>query len=230
MNCPLPFKLKTSDATIYDVPEKFKNNFKGLVISDHHFGLKMELQTSLSIFKSKLEQIIKNLNPTCLFMLGDTIDFHASNFTESIKIVFNYLEKLEIPIFLLGGNHDKERILKLNYKFEKNLIFVKDTFIRIQHPKSTGEKYTGILMGHDLGNNFAVLYDDAPTFVKWMREVFDRYFKPGQMMLIGHMHKEVSLNEYDSYSIKQFSPDFHVFQYAIIHDNGNSYGVSFLNL
>lgn len=35
----LPFKLKTNTAIIYDIPEECINNFKAIVLSDHHFGL-----------------------------------------------------------------------------------------------------------------------------------------------------------------------------------------------
>ena len=35
----LPFKLKTYTATIYDIPEECINNFRAIVLSDHHFGL-----------------------------------------------------------------------------------------------------------------------------------------------------------------------------------------------
>ncbi|KAK8872033.1 hypothetical protein M9Y10_007790 [Tritrichomonas musculus] len=225
---PLPFDLKTNTATFYDVPNKLKSNFIGLIISDQHFGRYNEMSSSLNAFKTKLEEKLKETHATCLFMLGDTFDYYLDNYKESVVSVFQYLETLTIPVFLLGGNHDKERLLKINYNFNKNLKFVKETFIHLQHPNPNGENFTGILMGHDLGNDFQVDPDDAPIYVKWMKDVFDRYFSPGEMMLLGHTHQNIFLNECNAYSIKQFSPEFDSFAYAIIKDEGNRYDVCFL--
>lgn len=96
----------------------------------------------------------------------NTVDYNSPNYIESFKPLFYYLETLKMHVFLLGGNHDKERLLNLNYEFNKNIIFVKYTFIRAKHQHPNGDKYTGIMMGHDLGNNFEVLYDEAPSLIK----------------------------------------------------------------
>lgn len=53
----LPFKLKTDTATIYDIPEECINNFRAIVIADHHFALCRDIKNSLPIFKSKLELV-----------------------------------------------------------------------------------------------------------------------------------------------------------------------------
>lgn len=224
---PLPFALRTDTATIYDIPSTIANNICGVVITDQHFGRYMQFKKSFPVFKSKLEALLDKTHATCLFMLGDTIDYHSRNWEESTKEVFNYLENLKIPVFLIGGNHDKERLLSLNYDFSKNLIFVNDTFIRVKHSNYNGENYSGILMGHDLGNDFQVDPPDAPIYVKWMRDVFTKYFNKGEMMLLGHTHQNISICQSESYSIKQFSPDFQSYQYALIEDVGDRYSVKF---
>lgn len=227
---PLPFDLKTNEATIYDIPNELLCNFCGVAITDQHLGRYTKFETDFSIFKNKLETLLDQTKATCLFMLGDTIDYHCRNYENSFKSVFNYLETLQIPIFLLGGNHDKERIEKLYHNFNKNLVYVRETFIRVRHSNSNGEKYSGILMGHDLGNDFQVDPCDAPIYVKWMGDVFRRYFNPGEMMLIGHTHQNIAIKENESYSIKQFSPYFESYQYALIQDDGSKYDVMFLQL
>lgn len=42
----LPFKLKTDTATIYDIPEECINNFRAIVLSDHHFGFCRDIKKS----------------------------------------------------------------------------------------------------------------------------------------------------------------------------------------
>lgn len=63
-----------------------------------------------------------------------------------------------------------------------------------------------------------------------MRDISDQYFSPSQIMLLGHMHINIAIDEIDSYSIKQFSPDFHIHQYSIIQDDGEKYREAFRNL
>lgn len=222
---PLPFELKTNTATIYSIPNELTQNFLGLVITDQHLGKFISFNSGFPKFKSKLDSLLSQTKATCLFMLGDTIDYRCRDYSSAFNTVFNYLETLQIPVFLLGGNHDKERIQKLHYKFDKNLKFIEDTFIRVSHPSPNGEKYSAIIMGHDLGNNFQVDPCDAPTYVKWMGDVFNKYFKPSEMMLLGHTHQNISIPENESYSIMQFSPDFRSFQYAIIKDVGGKFNV-----
>lgn len=225
---PLPFDLVATEATIYDLPNELASNIVGLVITDQHFGKwNVSFTKSFSTFKDKLNDLLNQTNPTCLFMLGDTIDYSNRDWEQSFYTVFDYLESLEIPVFLLGGNHDKERIINLNYEFDQNLIFVKETFIRIKHPNPNNENYSGILLGHDLGNNFLVDPPDAPIYVKWMKDVFKKYFSQGEMMLLGHTHQNISIEEDEAYSIKQFSPVFRSYQYALIKDDGQKYTVTF---
>ena len=46
-------------------------------------------------------------------------------------------------------------------------------------------------------------------------------------MLLGHTHQNISICKSESYSIKQFSPDFNSYQYALIEDVGDKYSVKF---
>lgn len=44
------------------------------------------------------------------------------------------------------------------------------------------------------------------------------------------MHINIDIDEIDSYSIKQFPPDFHIHQYGKIQDDGEKYPEAFRNL
>lgn len=72
----LPFKLKTDTATIYDIPEECINNFRAIVLSDHYFGLCIDIKKVFLFLNQSWNMFIYSWN---------TVDYNSPNYIESFK-------------------------------------------------------------------------------------------------------------------------------------------------
>jgi 3',5'-cyclic AMP phosphodiesterase CpdA len=92
--------------------KKIKKNFNFAVVTDIHlntlttsvYGCEPNLDIAEDCFKK-----IKELNPEFILILGDIVN--GKNYEIEYSAFFEFIKKLEIPTFIIPGNHDLARIL-----------------------------------------------------------------------------------------------------------------------
>lgn len=101
---------------------------KTIIIGDTHFGIKKDdsyfLDYQINYFNNVVFNEIKNRNVDNVIFLGDIFDNRKKINVRTVKLVkekiFNELDKLGIPIYIIIGNHD----IFYNQNVETNTLSV----------------------------------------------------------------------------------------------------------
>ncbi|KAK8899195.1 hypothetical protein M9Y10_001497 [Tritrichomonas musculus] len=200
--------------------------FKGLIVADFHLHKTSQLQSydeDLLIFN--LRHLVKETNPTHMFILGDIIHFF---FNRKDECYFSFFQKLEnnfsIPIYIIPGNHDYDGFsLGKNcfgsYNNQKNVKCFDVEFLEIKFSENFS-----VFLGHDAHNNSFV--HGNSKIISWMNKI--RHFnsckdriKDTDVVIVGHTHEDVDDDETKNYSIAPFSVSYNL-------DKG-SYGIISFN-
>lgn len=204
------FKIKIKDL----------DTFKGLIISDFHLGKFNDLLVEENLLINDLKQLVKEVNPTHIFILGDII-----NFTESCvdEWYFNFFKMLEnnfnLPIYIIPGNHDrlsKPSCCFSRYKSDKLLKCIDTEFLEIQFNDNFS-----VFFVHDAKYD-SNIYGMLPL-KDWMNKIrswdHGKNIKKDDVLIFGHTHSNFDDDEDKNYAIGPFSVSL----------KGTSYGVIFYN-
>lgn len=82
------------------------SSFKPLVVGDLHF--KLSNLTDMLDLERRLTAEIERTQPTCLILLGDSLDSHETVYTPALNAFQSMVMRLskKVQVFILIGNHD----------------------------------------------------------------------------------------------------------------------------
>ena len=169
-------------------------------------------------FSNELNKIIKKENPAMIFHLGDLVNGTFPDGSKLLLDVLTKLDTLEIPIYFIPGNHDREYLNGLMPKW-KQLKFItplQNNSIQVSIPSGKDHpKQTNIFFAHDLNNNYRVRDQYALSFVNWIKGG-SNLIKPEDWLIIGHTHCQLISFASKAMCVGQFSPEINIFGYSII--------------
>lgn len=165
-----------------------------------------------------MKNIIKKENPAMIFHLGDLVNGTFPDGSKLLLDVLTKLDTLEIPIYFIPGNHDREYLNGLMPKW-KQLKFItplQNNSIQVSIPSGKDHpKQTNIFFAHDLNNNYRVRDQYALSFVNWIKGG-SNLIKPEDWLIIGHTHCQLISFASKAMCVGQFSPEINIFGYSII--------------
>lgn len=208
----------------YSIPLDDKK-MRVLLISDTHIGAVMPCADSIQLFYNELSQIVKDEQITMICHLGDLINNSISNGQNPMKEVLLKMSELQIPVYFIGGNHDRNFMQLLDWSKNDyvNPLFNKNAILFEIPSHKEGQEPTKYYFGHDLENNYRVTDKFAVLFVNWLKDGFSKDIAPNDWLIIGHSHVATLCPSTRIGCIGQFSPEINEFAYGIFEiDQGNA--------
>ena len=209
--------INTNVTTLpYAPPDGIKT--KALLISDCHLGAKLKIEEAIKLFSETLNKLIANEEPNVIFVLGDLVDGTQTEI--AFQQALQSLTSIPLPIYVIGGNHDRKYIPLVDWPKEKNVILSDALAIKMV-VKTEGKPDTNVYLAHDLLNNYRVRDQHAFYFVDWIKQGCKATIKPEDWLITGHTHTGFISNANKISCIGQFSPEVNAFGYGTIHvDDG----------
>jgi predicted phosphodiesterase len=220
---PLPFRLRNSTATVFELnPEIFTGKL-GLVITDHHLGRVSSVERDIPIFLTDLTTLITTIKPDYVLMLGDTMHRPTAS---SFVSLFDGLARLNLPIFVLPGNHDRKVLATLDSR-HPSVQIVRDLAMAITAAEDRGE-WKRIVFAHDFLNDMPVHPGDVHVWVWWMKDVFHKICPPDDLLFCGHTHQTIWNADRKCCSLGRFAPSLGYHEWALVREN-HGLSVQFVN-
>lgn len=196
-----------------------------LFVSDTHMGKAIPFEQSLEIFYNELSQLVQDEQITMICHLGDLIDSSVENATTRAKEAFLKLTDLHIPLYFIGGNHDRFTLELLNLGDNEYITPLREeNAILFEIPSKTeGEPAMKFYFAHDLQNNYRVVDKVAVLYVNWLKEGFADSIAPTDWLITGHTHVSTICPLTRIGCVGQFSPEMNSFAYGVLEiDQGNA--------
>lgn len=214
------FRCELINNTINPYLITLDNNLKHriLIISDTHLGASLLFSKSCDLFIEELKNLIEKENPTMIFHLGDLVN---GTFTEGSNLLSDVLIKMNtlgVPIYYIGGNHDRDYLNGLLPKWNplEYITPLPNNTIKISVPPSARRPNpTNLFFAHDLNNNYRVRDQHALSFVNWIK-LGSNGIKVEDWLIIGHTHSQLTSFTSRTMCVGQFSPEINIYCYSII--------------
>jgi len=185
-----------------------------LLISDCHIGARLPLEDAQNLFLQKISDIISKESITDLFVLGDMVDSSVKNGTPVLISLLSRMIRLEIPITIIGGNHDRDFLKSIADKPEKRLKIVKNPSMLISIPQPQFSHPLRVYLTHELGNNYRVRDVFAFSFYEWIKTSCN--IPECDWLIGGHAHTGMISHSKRFACIGQFSPEIKNIGYSIL--------------
>jgi predicted phosphodiesterase len=211
--------LENTIATVYEIPPSITTGTIGLVVSDQHIGRNGDPTLDVESFVGELGILISHFDPNYVLMLGDTLQWNCSNPFPTLHSIFEQLSEFRIPIFVLGGNHDRGILKSYPHEHER-VTLVRDALTIGITATGHDQGYGRIIFGHDLGNTFGVNPRDVHVFVWWMKEVFRSIVGAEDLLFLGHTHQNIWDSEHKCCSVGMFAPQHNKRKWGVIGEKG----------
>jgi predicted phosphodiesterase len=206
--------------TSFSIPVTRKPGMRILLISDTHIGgTRQPVASSKRLFITALNSVIQSEKATHVIHLGDLIDCEVAAPEAHLADVLSQLAALPVPIWLIGGNHDREWITPAAGSRGPNLTIAPDLALLLDIPPSAPGQKDGqrIFLAHDLANNYRVRDQFAFSFVHWIKEAAAPEINARDDWLItGHCHTQFLSAACKIGSVGQFSPEIDTFEYTML--------------
>lgn len=208
---PESLRFNKADITNFDT-------FKGLIVTDFHLGKFNELENEEIKLISNLKELVKTVDPSHLFILGDLIH-HSDGVND--QNYYDFFEKLEnnfsLPIYIIPGNHDRHPSLNdcfNRYRSSKQLMCIDTEFLEIKF----NENFSVFLV-HDAKYDSDV-YGMLPL-ADWMNKIRNwkcckKMIKSNDVLIFGHTHANFDDEENKNHAIGPFSVSLKGSSYAVI--------------
>jgi calcineurin-like phosphoesterase family protein len=185
---------------------------KFLLISETQLGMGSNTDKSVTQFITTLQRVIQTEKITHVVHLGDLVKIETSSPLQLLESVLTLLSQLPVPVWLLGGNNDREFLSQLTGGDRRGPVtIVKELAIVVDLP--TGNR---VWLTHDLGNNFRVRDQFAWSFGFWLKECASDLIKMDDWLLLGHCHGQFLSPESRIGNVGVFSPDSAVWTYTLL--------------
>jgi DNA repair exonuclease SbcCD nuclease subunit len=195
-----------------------KKPMRLLLLSDTHLGATdaSNVNKSIDLFLTEVGSLIEREHITHICHLGDLLDGTIVD-PEPLKRALLGLGTLGLPVYAMGGNHDREVFTKLPKDLNKKNIFITNEMAMVLDiPARPGRKAQKIFLAHDLGNNYRVRDQFAFLFLMWIKNACHPTIKPSDWLLTGHCHGALLSHENRVGCVGQFSPEISAYGYGIV--------------
>lgn len=198
-------------------------SFIGLIVTDFHIGKFNDFLKEKDTLISKLKQLVNEINPTHLFILGDIINYSESSPIEWYYEFFNDFKKnILLPTYIIPGNHDRHpQFMNCFHQFnnDEHLRCIDADFLEI--PFNT----FSVFLVHDAKYD-SNLYGMLPI-ADWMNKIRNwkccqKNIKKNDIIIFGHAHTDFDDEENKNHVIGPFSISLKGSSYCIISNiDGN---------
>ena len=177
-----------------------KKPLNALLISDLHLsdeGRNYFSQQAIEKTENMLLSLVKEINPSQIFVLGDLFHVTQQN-TPYASQIMEFFRNLESEVFIIGGNHDQVLIDALSEEWsDSNLHIYPDTFLIYE----TG--YEKIWFTHDGMNALLLHKSEVTDFITSLKRVY--HIDTHDWLITGHTHLPCLLKEDKAASIGCFN-------------------------
>lgn len=204
--CP----LVCTDLSAFTVPIPEDSPARVLLVSDTHLGATIDWRRSLDMFMEHIRAVIAAESITHICHLGDLCDGSLTNGAVVLPEALGRLNELGLPVFVIGGNHDRELYGGLKWPSDTNVTPVAPCNAMLI--ERGGLK---LYLAHDLQNNYRIRCKFAFSFVTWLKEG-NKKIRKEDWLIIGHTHTSIITPWERVGCIGQFSPEINACGYGII--------------
>lgn len=186
---------------------------KILLVSDTHLGgsERVPMAKAINDFIAALKDVVNAEGGiTHICHLGDLVDGRIPNGHVQLKEVLGKMAEFNMPVYAIGGNHDREFFDDLSWPGDPNVTPIKELAMLIEY---NGQK---IYLAHDLANNYRVR-DLARSFNSWLKRGCK--LRPEDWLVTGHCHVGLICGSSKVSCVGQFSPEINQFGYSILELN-----------
>ncbi|KAJ3452055.1 transmembrane protein with metallophosphoesterase domain-related [Anaeramoeba flamelloides] len=183
--------------------------WNALTISDLHFSDQTDSYFPIKKINETirfLKKTIKSERVDQLIILGDLFHSTCSNMA-FMERTLKKLTKLTKETFMIGGNHDRGKISRLQnrlgskYLKKKKIHLIENLFLCLtpsdlnqdeissdQPKKSIKEKiFPRVILTHDAGNESIVSSERVEKFLRSIKH-FHEWINPSDLLIMGHTH------------------------------------------
>lgn len=193
------------------------NPMKILLISDTHLGAAKPINESQKLFFQCLIELISLERPTHIFHLGDLVNGCILKGEKILEEALRKFDKLNIPTYVIGGNHDRCYAECVRWKDTQNVHLVRNYALHLEIASKKNDSLpTHYYFVHDLGNNYRIRgVSFGVNFANWIKTSSD-IIRPDDWMITGHIHTQFFDKKTKTSCIGQYSPEIHEFKYAVL--------------
>lgn len=191
---------------------------KALLVSDCHLGAYVQIDVAINLLIDSINALIESENATVLFILGDLVDGTQNEVV--YKNVLQELTKITIPVYVIGGNHDREFLSLTKWPSGTNVTVTEALTIQMT-ASLPGKPDIKVFLAHDLLNNYRVRDPHAFFFIDWIKKGCRKYIKPEDWLITGHTHTGLISHASRIACVGQFSPEIKAFGYATLQFNAD---------
>lgn len=207
-------RIRFTSITAFEYVVPLDRPLKGLLISDLHIGYAVPRADSTREVVDLIRSVVDHEKITVVFILGDIIHFHPSNFPSLWLNFYSTLEALGVEVHTIPGNHDRYLHAKVVSQYAGVHVHPHQSDLIIVRPRGTGRT---VVLGHDIHNDKRVHGTDNVR--KWftaLRTTFRKFIQPDSLLILGHVHwREVSEDQL-THSLAPFSYDLGKLFYGIL--------------
>ena len=109
-------QLVNNTVTSFKIPFDGNGKLRVLLISDTHIGAVKNLDVAIQMFIDELQKIIEDEKIDMICHLGDLVDGTLLQGTFVLNNVLKKLSELKKPVYVIGGNHDRDFLNALNWQ------------------------------------------------------------------------------------------------------------------
>ena len=205
-DCP----LVNTNVTTFPLPLDKSTPARILLISDTHLGAAMDVTSAIDLFIKTVTEVVKSENITHICHLGDLVDGSLPNGTTVLEMVLKRLASLKLPVWAIGGNHDREFFSDLRMDQDPYVKPLQELAMTIERGKDK------MFLAHDLANNYRVRDQFAFSFFSWIKDGCKAHIKPADWLVCGHAHTGLVSHASKLACVGQFSPEINTFGYGVL--------------
>lgn len=203
--CP----LVNTTVSVYNIPD-VQAQMKILLISDTHIGATMDVEKATTLFIDCLREVISQEGITHICHLGDLVDGTLMDGKYVLPRVLKRLSEFELPVYAIGGNHDREFFAGMSWEGDAFVVPSKQLAMLVEY------NGTKVYLAHDLANNYRVRDAFAYSFVSWIKDGCKKTIRPEDWLVTGHTHTGLLSHAARISCVGQFSPEIKSFGYGVL--------------
>jgi predicted phosphodiesterase len=190
---------------------------KMLLLSDTHLGATgaANVNKCIDVFLTEVGIIKKQEGITHICHLGDLLDGTILDI-QPLKRALLGLAALGVPVYAIGGNHDRPLFAQLPKDMARNLYITTELAWLMDIKPRPGRRAQKIFLAHDLGNNYRVRDQCAWLFLMWIKDACKGSIRPTDWLVTGHCHCAFVSQDRRLACVGQFSPEISAYGYGIL--------------
>ena len=208
--------------TKYDFTLPSHQLFRAMIIADCHIGQNHfdEIPKNTNKLLGYINDIIHQVRPTLLFVLGDIFHYNKKNSGKIWHNFFSGLEQFQIETYVIPGNHEEVWIKDIeNYQG----MYVKLLRLILEWGGPI------LIFGHHLENDRgAHKLHEVRQWFRDLRDEFREAIPPDALMVLGHVHGEHCSEDNLSYCVRPLSIENSQLYYGVVEYSKEVHGFTFV--